>query len=157
MRKLSESVWGDIRKKSLGQEKRMEDDIDRLNGDEFLIYLQEHYQVKNTQYELRIGNHNSINCPIYMHGPNTPCFLFYDYVECKVFIHKDCIPLYTPELYDRIKENFDCHLNGNDKRYIDIDPVDGEPVTNTFFLKVIDFINDNLDGNVMQTMFKIGE
>ena len=154
---VRESVWNDIRKQSAGRQMRTEDDINGLNEDEFLIYLQEHYQVKNTQYDMRITNHDSIACPIYRHSPVTTVFMFYLYMEHKVCIHKDCMPIYTPELYERVKENFDCCLNGNENRYINIDPVDGEPVTNTFLLKVIDFINDNLGEDEMQTMFKIGE
>ena len=47
MRKLSklmESVWGDIRKKSLGKEARVEDDINLFSRDEFFEYLNENYK-----------------------------------------------------------------------------------------------------------------
>ena len=43
MRKLSESVWGSIRKKSLGQEVRIENDVDRLSYKDFLGYLEGTY------------------------------------------------------------------------------------------------------------------
>ena len=44
MRKLSESVWGDIRKKSLGQEKRIENDIDQMSYTDFLAYILDTYK-----------------------------------------------------------------------------------------------------------------
>ena len=43
MRRLSESVWGDLRKKSLGQEVRTEDDIDGYSYEEFLEYIKDTY------------------------------------------------------------------------------------------------------------------
>ena len=56
MKKLSESVWGDIRKKSLGQEQRLEDDVNLLSKDEFYDYINDHYEVRdNNQSEPRFG------------------------------------------------------------------------------------------------------
>ena len=52
MRKLSESVWGSIRKKSLGQETRIEDDIDRLSYDDFVKYIKCAYECNNN-YDIR--------------------------------------------------------------------------------------------------------
>ena len=44
---MSESVWNDIRKQSAGQKERAEDDINRLNKDEFLEYLKTNYAVRD--------------------------------------------------------------------------------------------------------------
>ena len=40
---LKESVWGDIRKKSIGQEIREEDNINNLDGRAFVDYLKQQY------------------------------------------------------------------------------------------------------------------
>lgn len=56
MKKLSESVWGDIRKKSLGKEERTEDDVNLLSKDEFYDYINDHYEVRdNKPGEPRFG------------------------------------------------------------------------------------------------------
>lgn len=52
MRKLSESVWGDLRKKSLGREKRIEEDIDRLSYDDFVKYIKGTYECTDN-YDIR--------------------------------------------------------------------------------------------------------
>jgi len=52
MRKLSESVWADIRKKSLGQEDRLENYINNMTIDEFSKYLKEIY-VCNSEHRIK--------------------------------------------------------------------------------------------------------
>ena len=47
MKRLSESVWGDIRKKSLGQETRIENDINNLSSEGFYEYLIKEYEGTN--------------------------------------------------------------------------------------------------------------
>ena len=49
---MNESVWGDIRKKSLGTEKRIEEDIDRLSYDDFVKYIKCTYECTNN-YDIR--------------------------------------------------------------------------------------------------------
>ena len=48
MRKLSESVWGDLRKKSLGQEVRIENDVENMTSREFYEYIIDNYDIINT-------------------------------------------------------------------------------------------------------------
>ena len=55
MRKLSESVWGDIRKKSLGQEDRIEDNIDLMTIDEFSNYVDKHYVGTTNHIKMKSG------------------------------------------------------------------------------------------------------
>ena len=51
MKKLSESVWGDIRKKSLGQEERQEDDISNLSIEDFSKYLDSMYTLDSSVHK----------------------------------------------------------------------------------------------------------
>ena len=45
MRKLSESVWGDVRRRAEGQAERKEDEIDNLEPDELAEYIKKEYDI----------------------------------------------------------------------------------------------------------------
>ena len=42
---MNESVWGDIRKKSLGQEDRIESGVDNMTAREFYFYWKDRYEI----------------------------------------------------------------------------------------------------------------
>lgn len=44
MKKLSESVWGDMRKRAEGISIREEDNVEKLSKDEFFLYLKDRYE-----------------------------------------------------------------------------------------------------------------
>ena len=72
MRKLSESVWGDIRKKSLGQEVRAETPIGDYSFDQFYKYLKEHYETDRDD-RITIGRNNTgrhITATIFIQNKN---------------------------------------------------------------------------------------
>ena len=72
MRKLSESVWGDIRKKSLGQEVRTETPIGDYSFDQFYKYLKEHYETDRDD-RITIGRNNTgrhITATIFIQNKN---------------------------------------------------------------------------------------
>ena len=61
MKKLSESVWGDIRKKSLGQEDRIEESVDNIPDINGLFnyikerYKKEHLMSHNGPFEFKVS------------------------------------------------------------------------------------------------------
>ena len=69
---LEESVWGDIRKKSLGQEERREDNINDLSPREMYEHLKKTYEptrpnltYANTITYMANGNDLDIDIPLY--------------------------------------------------------------------------------------------
>ena len=55
MRKLSkitESVWGSIRKKSLGQEERLENDVNHMSFDDFTAFITDTYSKKGNWFSI---------------------------------------------------------------------------------------------------------
>ena len=59
MKRLRESVWGDLRKKSLGQETRIENDINNLSPEGFCEYLMGEYECINgydIEYAIALSN-----------------------------------------------------------------------------------------------------
>ena len=57
---IKESIWSDIQDRSAGETIRKEDDVDRLNYDEFFVYLTEHYKSKSKKINEEIGGRTSI-------------------------------------------------------------------------------------------------
>ena len=52
MKRLSESVWGDLRKKSLGQETRIEEDVNHMDFDTFADYIKYNYSEKGDWFSV---------------------------------------------------------------------------------------------------------
>ena len=151
MRKLSESVWGDIRKKSLGQEERKQN----MNAETFYNYLLNHYKLPDLGWNFKIGlsEHGILSVPV-----------MYDLDYEKVLHNKssiriisgwnDCLinyisidgPVRKTNMYQKIKDAFDLDektfVNG-----ISIHPKGGGELTTKFFIDVIDFFIDNADEN----------
>ena len=66
--KLSESVWGDLRKKSLGKEERLEDDISNLSIEDFSKYLDSMYTLDSSVKhftETEVSDDGCIFFPVY--------------------------------------------------------------------------------------------
>lgn len=55
MRKLSESIWADIHKRSNGSQIRKEDNIDKLDFHEFVSYLKDTYTIDDPTNFFEIG------------------------------------------------------------------------------------------------------
>lgn len=49
---LKESVWGDFRKKSLGQAERMENDVNHMSFDDFTTFITDTYSQKSNWFSI---------------------------------------------------------------------------------------------------------
>ena len=160
MKKLSESVWGDIRKKSLGQEEREENAINRMNRDEFNDYLNGLYDGyirisynEQSQVEgINIHFANSKN-----HNPgvfsNWPVGLTY-YTDRGMlsFSNKKFDDL-CPHLYHELMRIL--NIEPDEEGYKFIVPDDNKKVDNQFVLYVLETIIEHLDPNEEEiTIFK---
>ena len=60
MRKLSESIWSDMQDRSSGEIVRKEDDINLLDFDEFIEYLETHYELIDPYKDFQMLSYNRI-------------------------------------------------------------------------------------------------
>ena len=156
MRKLSESVWGDLRKKSLGQEEREEDSYKGMNIGEFEKYLKDHYEwtdkYKNNTFPM-IGTNlpkTFVNiCVIgVVESPGKKTFIYLGYRfnnldrgDYTVTITKTISPNHNElHIYDFFF--FFYTLKETKEWSYEIIPEDRE-VNNEFFMEVLDFIINN--------------
>ena len=179
---IKESVWGELRKKSLGQEVREEDNVENLDGDEFREYIEKRYEYIDTNNDPKIYGFKSKQ-----HYVEVP-LLKYGYAPYKIFIQQNAdsgrwlsISPYKgkyvmfpyvvhrrngqvvmePEIYKMLREEYDTEevydMQGSDRivRYLSIRPKNGSEITNRFFLDVIDFALDNMTDPFEPTIKKL--
>jgi len=82
MKKLSdinESVWSDIHKRSNGEQIRKEDDVNLLDKDGLLKYINEKYEFKDKEI---ISLSTLIGIPLYSHSSNITYLLISYYNSC---------------------------------------------------------------------------
>ena len=141
MRKLSESVWGDIRKKSLGQEERMEENINILDIEQFSDYLNNTYAATYTKEVSGIDNNGYIHMTMFLSKSGYNCELCYNGKLIVIGMNV----LESFERHNEIEEEYTTEINNNFFRCKNIFPKDknGE-VNNAFFLEVLENILDKL-------------
>ena len=168
---LKESVWNDIRKKSLGKEERVESSVNNLQTEELLDYLNDYYTETNTPKGSRIFQINdddiTINVLIQSRGQNP-----YKYVDlCKIGTKNVKIRISSTfvvydeeykiddddDLKNALLDNYDIKITETDPKiaeemYFEVYPKDGSPVTNRFYIDLIDFILDHAGKNNIKTI-----
>lgn len=152
---LNESVWGDLRKKSLGQEEREETNeyIDNLRIFDFHVYLINRYEVKYTNFGTCDIKYNAFNkyfsIPILYNkeDKNSNYYITYnDSKDVKFLYVSTELRKKFPQLIEKLKEEFNVkfHPNGMENE-IWISPLDGSITSQSFCIKVIEFIMKNMD------------
>ena len=155
MKRLSESVWGDLRKKSLGQEEREETNeyIDNLSVVDFHVYLKDRYKVKDTNFGTCDIKYNAFNMyfviPILYNKEDKNSNYYITYHDGKnvnfLYVSAELRKKF-PQLIEKLKEEFKVkfHPNGMDNE-IWISPFDDSIASQSFCIKVIEFIMKNMN------------
>ena len=148
---IEESVWGDIRKKSLGQEVRVEDQVNLMGGDRLINYLNEYYEIA------KVGVTNAIY--ISEGGDLVSVFVLFDNAHEPGIVEianpgtdkiRITIPGYFIEptehtriidynLKNEILNNYSVHSK-NAGEFYEVFPKDESQITNQFFINFIDFL-----------------
>ena len=160
MKRLSESVWGDIRKKSLGQETRTEDDVDLITDRKlFCEYLKERYKVIHASEQIFCGDYaDYVGVPVFGNHGNYFYLYMYDfshkqkYITIRYNIINQATDLYRV-IYDNYSLDTIKSFNGNPEHLV-IAPKDKSNTTNSFFIEVIDLILDNVGGSFKKLLMR---
>ena len=141
---IGESVWGDIRKQGLGKDVKAEDDVNTLDREGLLDYLNTIY--KNLNSFAKIKEHptfNTISVPVLIKGSSYR--VYYDFNTNEVFVEYG-MPYLIPGFFTKLSDQYKLKsyiIQPGSGRYI-ISPKDGGEVNNKFFIDVIDFIINNI-------------
>ena len=168
MKKLSnitESVWGDIRKRGLGDEVKAEDDVNLMSVDEFYEYLKNYCDDGARTYidsrkdfisidAIQVNNNYKRMEQLFLVlscDSDRLITLPYSFMENfkNVFMKlNDKFLLDFPEAKD--KEDYENLLNTS---FIEIHPKDGGKITNRFFIEVFDFIYKELNPKITESIW----
>ena len=145
-RDINESVWGDLRKKSLGQEERTEDiiKIDDLDGQGLAKYIADRYECPQWKIEDN-PNLKTISVPILRNGPNSGFSVTYDYKYKEVSMNFEIDENFS-YLVDKLRRTYLTKTERVSQVFVKfiIGPTDGSKPTNLFFLGVIEFLMENI-------------
>ena len=142
---LGESVWGDIRKKSLGQEVRIEEDVNRMEPDEFVDYLRKHYSLTDADSINKIKYDGKfLEVPVFSYSPFIT-FLEIYYQDNELFLERvdyDKLKIDFPNFFIQLKKKYIIRIKneGYHTEWIYLSPGDGSPISNSFFIDVLDTV-----------------
>jgi len=158
MKKLSESVWADIRNKSLGREVRKEFKLNDLSAKEFKEYIEDQYTVVSKIYKpFYIESTESVSIPICLYKKPEPDYLdymkdlyiCYGYGNHTLYVWNDI----NEDVFNTLKDNYKTHTySGCD--FTEFSPNDGGEVNNKFVIDVIDFLLKYVDSKCDSNTFK---
>ena len=167
MKKLSESVWADIHKRSNGSQERKEDDIDVMDMDMFFEYLKGLYKPTMSTYNVVIYHipRTMILVPISINGLYRSSSVSYVSLELDEVSDKKIVTLDIRSLHrlpegceDKLKEVYKIkYMSDSPKRqaHIIISPKDSSDVTNKFYIEIIDFMLDNIKDGYNRLVKKV--
>ena len=154
MKKLSnitESVWADIHKRSNGTTVRKEDDIDLLDRNGFLKYINKKYEFKDKEI---ISLSSSIGIPLYSHSHNIIYLnIFYYFSSDRIYDVFSCFTDDSPlknDIASMLKQKYSVKISKehstskfDGRKFVKIStkPKNGD-INNEF---VIDVINTYID------------
>lgn len=161
MKKLSESVWGDIRRRAEGLQDRKEDDIDNLSFNDFEQYLKDSYEVLEDPHFFSIGSYptmgtDEINLSIPIEkkdiftenrGGNRMLAIGYDKLKKKynnIRPNKYVFELYPREMMSTFSDKF--IVDGNNYMLIPKE----KDITNSTCVNVIDKLLDMVERPLMR-------
>ena len=141
---VKESIWSDIQDRSAGETTRKEDDINHMDIYEFWEYLHNTYISQHPNRDtIDYPIDGAIAMPFFMKSDLMMYMLwieFNDFNDHKI----ECISLpdVTVSKYDGIEDVFNLEGYSGDESRICVCPKDGSKITNSFAVKVIDYLLD---------------
>ncbi len=140
---VTESFWGDVHKRSRGDEIRKEDDINHMDIYEFWEYLHNTYISQHPDRDvIDYPIDGAISMPFCMKNELNMYMLWIEFNDFNNHkIERISLPDVTVSKYEGIEDVF--NLKGySGERRICICPKDGSEITNLFAVKVIDYLLD---------------
>ena len=142
-RKINESVWNDIRKRGNGTDVKKEDDVDLMDADAFLQYLKDHYDSTNIEFREDMGQYyHCFLINILKLFSNVSYFLSYDFKKKNISFNLD-LKNHYPDLFIKMNDAF--RIMGINRTTCYIYDKDSLDVTNSLYIKVLNFIIDNVE------------
>ncbi len=140
---VTESVWNDIRRRGNGTDVKKEDDVDILDAEGFLQYLKDHYDSKKIEFRTDSGKYyHCFLINILRLFANVSYLLIYNFRKKNIEFNSD-LEKHYPDLFKKMNDAF--RILGIDRTTYYIYDKDSLDVTNSLYIKVLNFIIDNVE------------
>ncbi len=157
MKKLSESIWSDMQDRSTGEIVRKEDSVDLLDINELCEYLKTIYKTDSDNDINVIKIEGNLYLLICLYEDEYGYYKYIYYDGDYISIQFDVIE--TLKCFSEFERKFSIRFTKSDfvVNRIEIYPKDKTriPVTNNFFIEVLDFILDKIKAPLEQMIEKI--
>ena len=142
---IGESIWADIYDRSTGETTRKEDSVDLLDPVDFFKYINDNYRTTYFNFRM-LTDERSISVPMLKLANSCATCIKYNYYNGYVHMNIDFQKRY-PDLYKNLTSNYSFNIEKMSDNYtrLYLSPLDGSKCSNSFFIKVIDFIIKNED------------
>ena len=144
---LRESIWTDMEDRGTGSLVKNEDDIELLDGEALVDYLNKHY--KNTSvYKIFIDINKVVTIPLLYKGGHY-AFMRYYSDERKVTV-SDIFPSISCYVFDKLCDKYQVTKGQDNTKMAScycIEPKELAKPSNEFMLEVLDFIIKNVSKN----------
>lgn len=149
---LEESIWRDIRKKSLGQETRIENDVNNMDMEQFFEYIMNHYETTTNEENIGHGRFY-IRIPLFFSygAKKMPRKILWDIRNKTIEIREPIFARWPESLKKLIYDNYvvTSTLNLNKDKMCYVTRKDGE-TNNDFLLEVIDNLLQNIEHPILK-------
>ena len=152
---LNESVWGGMLSRSTGVSTRKEDDVNHLDEDDFLSYLENKYKVviPTPYYSSGYGNEsrNGYSIELFSKEPSLIAYITVDFESYKLksvkIDYHDSDNDFRNKFLPRLNDNFDVEdIDDRYNTYLIIKSKTGE-INNKVVTDIFDLVNDILDND----------
>ena len=165
MKKLSESIWSDIHRRSNGEQVRKEDDVNLLDRQGLVYYLKEHYRCKDSTTIIQtVADGGTISVCLYEDTAGYMFFLVYDNIDGDRGLYiSGGFRENSREIYDEMSHIYTLTVSNDEDIYghplgnIRVEPKGCryKILTNDFFLEVLDFIIERIEKPLEKQIEKI--
>ena len=155
MKKLSESIWSDIHKRSNGKIVRKEDDINNYNIEELCEYLNSVYKSVDPDDDIFVDDDGDLDICLYADAFGHLQYLYY--TGSKIIACNDVFEKLDCEREVRQKYWIQLHTNSFGFEEMCIYPKNQAvtSMSNEFFVEVLDFILDKVDNPLKKQIEKV--
>ena len=160
-RVMNESVWSDMQERGTGDMTKREDDIDLLDRYDFFAYLNKIYRTTPPSKIRNYDELNSILVPLFGVNraplPSKHLSIEMEYNDGQNITVGKMLMSNFPQIEADLRDSFNVEdMPAGEMRgeYLKIHPKDGSPVTNSFFITVIDFLLEKARDKYTIILFK---
>ena len=142
---LNESLWADVQSQASGETMKKEDDVNRLDIDGLIKYLNKNYDASANIWK-GINSRDRVEyvyIPICENKHKSNVHIFFDFPPNNILSIEDGIMRCVPDIYKKLKDRYNITRDEYLTNLLIISPKHDKKVDNQYLIEVLDFIINN--------------